>query len=72
MLYITVDLLSANALWAIADSGEAGQSKLYTSPRRNKRATGLFVAAAYVNLFCSLFFCPFEPLFGFEVVKENY
>lgn len=47
VLYILVDLLSAYALLVIADSGEAGQSKLYTSPRRAKRSSGLLVAAAY-------------------------
>lgn len=48
LLYILVDLLSADALAVIADSGEAGQSKLFTSPRRAKRTPGLLVAAAYV------------------------
>ena len=46
LLYVLVDLLSANALINIADSGEAGQSRLFTSPRRAKRASGLVVAAA--------------------------
>jgi phosphatidylinositol glycan class U len=46
LLYILVDLLSAEALCRIAESGEAGQSKLFTSPRRAKRASGLAVAAA--------------------------
>ena len=45
LLYICVDLLSANALTSIADSGEAGSSKLFTSPRRNKRWSGFVVAA---------------------------
>ncbi|OAQ79306.1 GPI transamidase subunit PIG-U [Purpureocillium lilacinum] len=45
LLYIAVDLLSADALARIADSGEAGQSRLFTSPRRAKRASGLLVAA---------------------------
>lgn len=49
LLYILVDLLSASALASIADSGEAGESKLYTSPRRNKRTSGVFIAAAYEN-----------------------
>lgn len=48
VLYILVDLLSAYALLVIADSGEAGQSKLYTSPRRAKRSSGLLVAAAFL------------------------
>ncbi|KAJ2955935.1 hypothetical protein NQ176_g11355 [Zarea fungicola] len=47
MLYILVDLLSAGALSTIADSGEAGQTKLYTSPRRAKTTSGVFIAAAY-------------------------
>lgn len=46
LLYILVDLLSADALIGIADSGEAGQSRLFASPRRARRASGLFVAAA--------------------------
>ncbi|GAO19754.1 hypothetical protein UVI_02030500 [Ustilaginoidea virens] len=47
-LYILVDILGADALLRIADSGEASQSKLFTSPRRAKRATGLAVAAAFL------------------------
>lgn len=45
LLYIAVDLLSASALIKIADSGEAGSSALFTSPRREKRWSGLVVAA---------------------------
>jgi phosphatidylinositol glycan class U len=41
-----VDLLSANALMDIADSGEAGSSRLFTSPRRDKRWTSFAIAAA--------------------------
>ena len=48
ILYILVDLLSASALSTIADSGEAWQTKLYTSPRRAKTTSGVFIAAAYV------------------------
>lgn len=48
LLYICVDLLSANALTSIADSGEAGSSKLFTSPRRNKRWSGFVVAAVFL------------------------
>ncbi|KAG8408859.1 hypothetical protein J3458_019871 [Metarhizium acridum] len=48
LLYILVDLLSADALSTIASSGEAGQSRLFTSPRRAKRACGLAVAAAFL------------------------
>jgi phosphatidylinositol glycan class U len=46
LLYILVDLLSANALMKIAESGEAGSSKLYTSPRKDKKWSGLAIAAA--------------------------
>ena len=45
LFYITVDLLSADALAIIADSGEAGASRLFKSPRRDKRWCGLIVAA---------------------------
>jgi phosphatidylinositol glycan class U len=45
LLYITVDLVSANALVKIAESGEAGSSRLFTSPRREKRWSGYIVAA---------------------------
>lgn len=45
LLYIVVDLLSAGALLKIADSGEAGSSALFTSPRREKRWSGFIVAA---------------------------
>lgn len=45
LLYIAVDIISADALATIADSGEAGASRLFTSPRRDKRWSGLVVAA---------------------------
>lgn len=45
ILYIAVDLLSANALMTIADSGEAGSSAQFTSPRKDKRWSGFVVAA---------------------------
>ncbi|KAI9171681.1 Phosphatidylinositol glycan anchor biosynthesis class U protein [Paramyrothecium foliicola] len=48
LLYIAVDILSADALVKIADSGEAGQSRLFTSPRKAKRTSGLLVAAAFL------------------------
>ncbi|KAG5999956.1 hypothetical protein E4U43_001758 [Claviceps pusilla] len=48
ILYILIDVLSADALSRIADSGEAGQSRLFSSPRRGKRASGLVVAAAFL------------------------
>ncbi|AEO69955.1 uncharacterized protein THITE_2081127 [Thermothielavioides terrestris NRRL 8126] len=48
LLYIVVDLLSASALWRIADSGEAGSSALFTSPRREKRWSGFGIAALFL------------------------
>ncbi|KAL2015839.1 hypothetical protein VTK56DRAFT_4707 [Thermocarpiscus australiensis] len=48
LLYIVVDLLSASALWKIADSREAGASALFTSPRREKRWSGFIVAALFL------------------------
>ncbi|KJZ77340.1 hypothetical protein HIM_03064 [Hirsutella minnesotensis 3608] len=48
LLYILVDLLTADVLVKIAESGEAGQSKLFSSPRRSRRASGLLVAAAFL------------------------
>lgn len=46
LLYIAVDLLSANALMKIAESGESGSSKLFTSPRKHTRWSSISVAAA--------------------------
>jgi len=46
LLYTAVDILSAAALVQIADSGEAGASALFKSPRREKRWSGWGVAAA--------------------------
>ncbi|KAH8669645.1 GPI transamidase-like protein component PIG-U [Tricladium varicosporioides] len=48
LLYILVDLLGANALMNIARSGEAGSSKLYTSPRKDKKWTAYAIAAAFL------------------------
>ncbi|TVY28739.1 Phosphatidylinositol glycan anchor biosynthesis class U protein [Lachnellula hyalina] len=48
LLYILVDLLSANALMKIAESGEAGSSKLYTSPRKDKKWSSYAIAAAFL------------------------
>lgn len=45
LLYVAVDILSAHALYKIAESGEAQQSKLFTSPRKDKRWNGVLVAA---------------------------
>ncbi|TQN74025.1 Phosphatidylinositol glycan anchor biosynthesis class U protein [Colletotrichum shisoi] len=47
-LYILVDILTADALCRIADSGEAGSSRLFTSPRRGKRWSGLVVASLFL------------------------
>lgn len=46
LLYIFVDLLSANALMEIAASGESRSSKLYTSPRMDKKWGTLEIVAA--------------------------
>ncbi|KAH8179224.1 GPI transamidase subunit PIG-U domain-containing protein [Sarocladium implicatum] len=48
VLYTIVDILSADALTKIAETGEAGQSKLFSSPRRAKRASPWIVAAAFL------------------------
>ncbi|CAK7206427.1 hypothetical protein SEUCBS139899_009221 [Sporothrix eucalyptigena] len=48
LLYIVVDLLSANALVHIAESGEAGASAKFTSPRREKRWSGFVIAAVFL------------------------
>ncbi|KAK0745781.1 GPI transamidase subunit PIG-U [Schizothecium vesticola] len=48
LLYIAVDLLGAAALGKIADSGEAGSSALFQSPRREKRWSGFVIAAVFL------------------------
>ncbi|RYP36607.1 hypothetical protein DL767_003311 [Monosporascus sp. MG133] len=48
LLYIAVDLLSAHALYKIAASGEAQQSRLFASPRKDKRWSGHIVAAVFL------------------------
>lgn len=48
ILYITVDLLSAISLMKIADSAEAVSSKLFTSPRKDRRWTNNQVAAFFL------------------------
>lgn len=45
LLYIVVDLLSANSLITISESGEASSSLRFTSPRRDKRWSSFVVAA---------------------------
>lgn len=48
LLYIAVDLLSAHALYKIAESGEAGASARFQSPRRDKRWSGFVIAASFL------------------------
>ncbi|EPQ62783.1 GPI transamidase subunit [Blumeria graminis f. sp. tritici 96224] len=48
ILYIIVDLWSANALSKISSSGEAVSSKLFTSPRKEKRWSSLAITAAFL------------------------
>lgn len=48
LLYIAVDLLCADALITIANSGEAGGAKLFISPRRSKKWSGYVIAAVYL------------------------
>ncbi|KAK6614389.1 GPI transamidase subunit PIG-U [Botrytis cinerea] len=48
LLYTLVDLASANALINIAESGEAGNSRLFKSPRKDKRWTSFAIAAAFL------------------------
>ena len=48
LLYVAVDLASAHALHRIADSGEAGWSGRFKSPRRATRWGGAVVAALYL------------------------
>jgi GPI-anchor transamidase subunit U len=47
-LYTLIDLLNANALEAIADSGEAVSTRLFTSPRNKDRLHSTIVSAAYL------------------------
>ena len=46
LLYIILDLLCANALIHITESGESGSSRLFTSPRKDMKWDGIAVAAA--------------------------
>lgn len=45
IIYVLVDLLSAVALMRIAESGESVSSKLYTSPRKDRRWSSTQIAA---------------------------
>ena len=47
LLYILLDLLCANALIRIVESGESGSSRLFTSPRKDMKWDGVTVAAGY-------------------------
>lgn len=47
-LYTLVDLLNANALEAIADSGEAVSTRLFTSSRNKDRLDSTIVSAVYL------------------------
>ena len=46
LLYVLVDLLCANALIRITESGESGSSRLFTSPRKELKWDSIEVAAA--------------------------
>ena len=46
LLYILIDLLCANALIRITESGESGSSRLFTSPRKDMKWDSVAVAAA--------------------------
>ena len=48
MLYTVLDLLNANALSIVVDSGEAASSRLFTSPRAGDRLDGLTISVAYL------------------------
>lgn len=46
LLYILLDLLCANALIRITESGESRSSRLFTSPRKDMKWDSIAVAAA--------------------------
>ncbi|KAI2638576.1 GPI transamidase subunit PIG-U [Xylaria nigripes] len=48
LLYILVDIASANALYRIAESGEAAVSNLFTSARKDRKWSGYVVAAIFL------------------------
>ncbi|KAI4120909.1 MAG: hypothetical protein LQ338_006682 [Usnochroma carphineum] len=48
LLYTLVDLVCANAVIRIADSGVASSSRLYTSPRKDIKWDSIAVGAAYL------------------------
>lgn len=59
ILYIIVDLLSADALYKIAESGEASASRLFTSARKERKWSGYIVAALYDHSIYS-YMLPYE------------
>ncbi|KAI1436851.1 GPI transamidase subunit PIG-U [Xylaria sp. CBS 124048] len=48
LLYILVDIASADALYRIAESGEAAVSKHFTSTRKDRKWSGYVVAAIFL------------------------
>ncbi|KAL2057926.1 hypothetical protein ABVK25_001543 [Lepraria finkii] len=48
LLYIALDLLCTNALIQIAESREAGSSRLFTSPRKELKWDSIAIGAAYL------------------------
>ncbi|KAI1818218.1 GPI transamidase component-like protein [Poronia punctata] len=48
LLYIIVDIVSADALYKIAESGEAATSRLFTSARKDRKWSGYIVAAIFL------------------------
>ncbi|KAI0020731.1 PIG-U-domain-containing protein [Xylariomycetidae sp. FL0641] len=48
VLYTAVDILSAHALYKVAESGEAASSRLFTSRRKERRWNGYVVAAFFL------------------------
>jgi phosphatidylinositol glycan class U len=50
LLYILLDLLSANALMIIAETGFSESTRLFKSPRKGFSYSSLSIAAAYVSL----------------------
>ncbi|KAF2088819.1 putative GPI transamidase component PIG-U [Saccharata proteae CBS 121410] len=48
LVYIIVDLLSANAIMQIAETGQNVSSRLFTSPRKGLRWSSLAIAAGFL------------------------
>ncbi|GAW11473.1 hypothetical protein ANO14919_008190 [Xylariales sp. No.14919] len=48
LLYVLVDIVSADALYKIAESGEAAVSKLFGSARKDRQWSGYVVAAIFL------------------------